>query len=86
MDFLAERPGDPPLLIQVCLDASEPATRDREVGALEAAARAFPSARALVVTLCASPPAPGLSRGTEWWPAARWLLDSEGWIGADRAG
>lgn len=73
VDFHARRPAEPPQLIQVCADAFDEATLSRETRALELAARAEPRARALLLTLDATPPR-GLPRGIEWQPAAQWLL------------
>jgi len=74
VDFLAKSPGEPPLLVQVCADVQDPQTYDREVRALAAAAGEYRSARALLVTLESTPPAPGLPPPLEWRCAADWLL------------
>jgi len=74
VDFLAGSPGEPPLLVQVCADVQDPQTYDREVRALAAAAGEYRSARALLVTLESTPPAPGLPPPLEWRCAADWLL------------
>lgn len=74
MDFLAARPGDPPLLIQVCLESDDDETWERELRALEAAS-AHLEARPFLVTLDAVPPRRRLPRGITWAPAARWLLE-----------
>lgn len=75
VDFLAERAGETPLLIQVSLDTGDPGTWDREVRALSEAAAAHPGARALLVTLDDSPPHRPLPSPLEWYPASRWLLE-----------
>lgn len=74
VDFLATRPGDPPLLVQVCLDTSADATWEREVRALAAAAEAHPGAEALLVTQDASPPLRELPTPIRWTSATEWLL------------
>jgi uncharacterized protein len=78
VDFIAQRPGDSPLLVQVSLDTAADATLEREVRALEAASRAFPGARALLVTLDSTPPARELPTGLEWLAAAAWFLEKDG--------
>lgn len=77
VDFRSERPGEPPLLVQVCADASDPTTLEREVRALEAAAAAEPRARPLLLTLEALPPRAALPAKIVWQPAARWLLEAD---------
>ena len=74
VDFFATRPGDPPLLVQVCLDTTGDATWEREVRALEAAARAHPDADAMLVTQDASPPQRALPAPLQWMAATQWLL------------
>jgi len=37
-----------------------------------------PRARALLVTLDGAPPPTGIAEPIEWWPAARWLLQTDG--------
>ena len=73
-DLFATRPGDPPLLVQVCVDTAADETWEREVRALEAAARAHPDAGAVLVTQDASPPLRGLPAPLQWMSATRWLL------------
>ena len=75
VDFFAQRAGEAPWLVQVCLDTADDATWEREVRALRSAGRAFGDARLLLVTLDASPPARPLPDRVVWTPAARWLLD-----------
>lgn len=75
VDFLAHRPGDPPLLIQACLEGEGDETWGRELRALEAGARRHASARPMLVTLDAVPPSRPLPHGLTWVPAARWLLE-----------
>jgi uncharacterized protein len=78
VDFLAGAPGQPPELIQVCLDISEKTTREREERALAGAAREFPKARPLLLTLDSMAPRPPLQAPLEWRPAASWFLDRWG--------
>ena len=75
VDFLAQIAGQPPTLIQVCLDTSNPATWQREVRALSAAAAEVPESSALLLTLDSTPPKPSLPPPLHWRPAAAWLLD-----------
>ena len=74
VDFLAESPGERPFLIQARADVQDPQSYDREVRALAAAAGEYRSARALIVTLESTPPAPCLPPPLEWRCAADWLL------------
>lgn len=74
-DFLAHRAGDPPLLVQVCLESEDDETWTCELRGLEAAAKMYPDARPFLVTLDAMPPTRALPRGLTWAPAARWLLE-----------
>ncbi len=76
VDFLAEKTGTDSLLIQVCLDTSMDATWEREVRALESAARSFPHATPLLITLDSSPPSRRLPRGLRWKSVAEWLLEA----------
>ncbi len=75
VDFLAHRAGQPPLLIQVCLETADDHTWTREVRALEAAKAAHRTARALLVTGDATPPGKSLPKGLTWMSAAQWLLE-----------
>ncbi|MGI9179577.1 MAG: ATP-binding protein [Longimicrobiaceae bacterium] len=77
VDFFSERPGDPPLLVQVSLETVQDETGEREVRALVAGAREHRAARPLLITLDSTPPARELPPPLEWQPAARWLLDVE---------
>ena len=74
VDFFAIRPGEPPLLVQVCLDTSDNTTWEREVRALEAAATSHPHAVALLITQDQSPPTRQLPGRLQWYSAAQWLL------------
>ena len=75
VDFFAHRPGEAPLLVQVCLDTADDATWEREVRALRSAGRAYGDARLSLVTLDASPPPHRLPDRVVWTPAGRWLLE-----------
>ena len=75
VDFFAHRPGEAPLLVQVCLDTADDATWEREVRALGSAGGAYGDARLLLVTLDATPPQRPLPDRIVWAPAARWLLE-----------
>jgi predicted AAA+ superfamily ATPase len=75
VDFLAHRAGEPPLLVQACLESEGDETWTRELRALEAAAAEHRRARAWLVTMDATPPTRPLPRGLSWAPAARWLLE-----------
>ena len=74
VDFFATRPGEKPLLVQVCLDTTEDSTWDREVRALEAAAATQPDADAVLITQDQSLPTRSLPGKLQWYSAAQWLL------------
>ena len=75
VDFLAHRAGDAPLLVQVCLESEGDSTWERELRALDAAAKVYPDARPFLITLDAATPRRPLPNGFTWAPAARWLLE-----------
>ena len=75
VDFLAHRAGDPPLLVQVCLESQGDETWTRELRALQSAASAHPDARKFLVTLDAVPPEQPMPPDITWAPASRWLLE-----------
>ena len=75
VDFYAHRPGEAPLLVQVCLETGDDATWEREVRALRSAGETYGDARLLLVTLDSSPPRRQLPDRVTWAPAARWLLE-----------
>ena len=75
VDFCAHRPGEAPLLVQVCLETGGDRTWQREVRALQSAGETYRDARLLLVTLDSSPPRQRLPDRVTWTPAARWLLD-----------
>lgn len=74
VDFFATRPGDRPLLVQVCLDTTDDGTWDREVRALEKASVTYPDAEALLITHDQSPPTRSLPGRLRWYSATQWLL------------
>ena len=73
VDFFAHRAGDPPLLVQVCLETAQDATWERELRALLAGGEAYPDATRWLVTLDPSPPR-RLPDSVNWASAATWLL------------
>jgi uncharacterized protein len=75
VDFHAERPGDPPLLVQVSLDTVADATWQREVRALASAAAEHPGAVPLLLTLDPTPPARAPEPSIRWMAASEWLLE-----------
>jgi predicted AAA+ superfamily ATPase len=77
VDFFAQRTGDTPLLVQVCLDTAADSTWEREVRALTDAAHAYPDARALLITLDPTPPTRDLPAPLEWRAASQWLLAAD---------
>ena len=77
MDFFARAPAGDATLIQVCADVSAPATYEREIRALAAAAAEHPEALPLLLTFDTLPPRPPLPRPLRWQPAIAWLLGDE---------
>ncbi len=77
VDFLVNRAGDAPLLVQVCLESEGHETWERDLRALEAAAAAHPKARPFLVTLDAIPPSRKLPRRMRWVSASSWLLEKQ---------
>ena len=78
VDFVARRPAEAPLLVQVCLETAADDTWEREVRSLHAAGAIHGGARRVLVTLDSSPPRRPLPDGVTWAPAGRWLLDVPG--------
>ena len=74
VDFLARFPEGDWLLLQVCADLTDSATREREVRALLSASAAYPEATPLLISLDAVPPQPDLPAPLRWQSAAAWLL------------
>jgi hypothetical protein len=75
VDFLAQRHGEPQLLVQVCLESEDTSTWAREVQGLLEALKRYDKARALLITMDAAPPMRQLPSAIAWVPAARWLLE-----------
>ena len=75
VDFLAHRAGDPPLLVQVCLESEGDETWQRELRGLQSGMAAHPEAQPFLVTLDTDPPKRPLPEGIRWAPASAWLLD-----------
>lgn len=76
VDFLARGTAQAPALIQVCADLDEPATREREVRALRAAAEEHPLATQHLVTLTPES-ARDIPKQVAVHSAAAWLLGAE---------
>jgi predicted AAA+ superfamily ATPase len=74
VDFYVQLPDRSSWLLQVCADATEPATLVREARALAAAAARYPAATPLLLTLAPLSPAAALPTGLHWQAAAAWLL------------
>jgi predicted AAA+ superfamily ATPase len=77
VDFFAQRTGERPLLVQVCLDTTLETTWEREVRALQTGVATQSDARALLITLDSAPPARALPPRTEWRAATQWMLEHE---------
>lgn len=74
VDFLAHFPEGDWLLLQVCAELTDTATREREVRALLSATADYPDATPLLISLDAIPPQPDLPAPLRWQSAAAWLL------------
>ena len=74
VDFFARPPGGDATLIQVSADVTDPATYEREVRALAAAAAEYRGATPLWLTFDTLPPRTPLPRPLRWQPAVAWLL------------
>jgi hypothetical protein len=74
VNFLAHTPEGDWLLLQVCADLADSATRQREIRALQSALADYPHAQPLLISLDAIPPQPELPAPLRWQPAAAWLL------------
>jgi predicted AAA+ superfamily ATPase len=74
VDFLARTASGQAELIQVCADATDPTTHDREVRALVEARAMFPEARCRLLTLTRDAIPPDVPNGIMAEPAYQWLL------------
>lgn len=74
VDFLARLPTGEEELIQVCADATSPATTERELRALTEAAPLHPQARRRLLTTTVDGLPRELPDGVEAEPAWRWML------------
>lgn len=77
VDFFVRNPEGDTTLIQVCTDVSDPATYEREIRALSAAAAEWPGAAALLLTFDTLPPRSPLPKPLRWQPAIAWLLGDQ---------
>jgi uncharacterized protein len=77
VDFIARDLEDGVTLIQVCADVNDPATMEREVRALAAAAAECRGATPLLLTFDTVPPLAPLPKPLCWQPAIAWLLGDE---------
>lgn len=73
VDFLATSHDGNEHLVQVCADLSSPATRDREVRALDSAHKERPAASRTLLTMGDPPPSADLPPGLRVVPVWRWL-------------
>lgn len=74
VDFLARGPGDEIELIQVCADASDPATAERELRALHSAGDVHAGARKRLLTLTRDGAPAVVPQDVVVQPAYEWLL------------
>ena len=86
VDFFSRTPDGDTNLIQVCTDVSDPATFEREVRALAAAAAEYRGAIPLLLTFDTLPPRSPLPKQLRWQPAIAWLMGDElpGGVGKGR--
>jgi predicted AAA+ superfamily ATPase len=75
VDFLARSPTGETELIQVCADASDPATADRELRGLEAAAAIAPGARRRLLTVSRAGLPSQVPNDVVAEPAYVWMLE-----------
>jgi predicted AAA+ superfamily ATPase len=74
VDFLAHGPEGERELIQVCADASDPATADRELRALAEAGEAYPRAKRRLLTLTRDGAPSDVPPGIVVQPTYEWML------------
>ena len=77
VDFFARDPEGKATLIQGCTDVSDPATCEREVRALSAAATEYRGALPLLLTFDTLPPRSPRPQPLRWQPAIAWLPGEE---------
>ena len=77
VDFLARRPGEAPELIQVCADLATPEVADRELRALEDAAKVYPKATRRLLTLTRDAIPANVPERVVVQPAYEWLLSPD---------
>ena len=77
VDFFARTPEGGATLIQVCADVSDPATYEREVRSLAAAASEYRRSTPLLLTFETLPLRSPLPKPLRWQPAIAWLLGDE---------
>ena len=78
VDFLARGAEGQIDLIQVCADASDPATAERELRALLQAGRVYPKARKRLLTLTRDGAPASAPPGVIVQPAYEWMLETPG--------
>ena len=74
VDFLARTPEGAIHLIQVCADAADPDTANRELRALREAGRRWPKAKRWLLTLTQDSGPSEIPKGITVCPAYRWML------------
>jgi hypothetical protein len=75
VDFHARLPEGQSLLVQVCADALVPEVLEREVRALNAAARRYPRAQRVLIVLTREQAAAVSEAGVRVCPAYEWFLE-----------
>lgn len=78
VDFLSRGPEGEADLIQVCVDASDPAVAERELRALQEAGKAHPRAQKRLLTLNRDGAPPRAPRDVAVQPAYAWMLATPG--------
>lgn len=77
VDFLARCPGEPPELIQVCANLTDPETSRRELRAMAEAGMSHPTAIRRILTLTSDGMPSEAPAGVIVQPAYEWLLSPE---------
>lgn len=75
VDFIAERPGETPILVQVCAEMTDPDVQRREIRALEKTMREMRMGAGLIVTLHDEGSVRSGDGKILWVPAWRWLVE-----------